>query len=118
MNIRRIRAIAEKEMIHILRDTRSLIMAIAIPLLLLFLFGYALTLDVNDVPLAVFDMDGTQLSERFVDRFAKSKYFSLRLVATNYREIPRISQPDFGPAGTSRFKPSWMEPIRIPLPSP
>ncbi len=87
MNVHRIRAIAEKEMIHILRDTRSLLMAIAIPLLLLFLFGYALTLDVDNVPLVVLDMDRTQMSQRFIDRFEKSRYFSLRVVAENYREL-------------------------------
>ena len=87
MNAHRIRAIAEKEMIHILRDPRSLIMAIAIPLLLLFLFGYALTLDVDTVPLAVFDMDRTQMSQAFIDRFDKSRYFSLRLIAGNYTEL-------------------------------
>lgn len=87
MNVHRIRAIAEKEIIHILRDPRSLLMAIAIPLLLLFLFGYALTLDVDNVPLAVFDMDRTQMSRRFIDRFEKSRFFSLRLVAENYREL-------------------------------
>ncbi|MFQ5841849.1 MAG: ABC transporter permease [Thermodesulfobacteriota bacterium] len=87
MNIHRMRAIAEKEMIHIMRDPRSLVMAIVIPLLMLFLFGYALTLDVDNVPLAVLDMDGTQMSQQFIDRFAKSRYFSLRLVAGNYREL-------------------------------
>ncbi len=87
MNIHRMRAIAEKEMIHITRDPRSLFMAIVIPLLMLFLFGYALTLDVDNVPLAVLDMDGSQMSQRFIDRFAKSRYFSLRLVVGNYREL-------------------------------
>jgi ABC-2 type transport system permease protein len=87
MNLYRVRAVAEKEMTHILRDARSLLMAIAIPLLLLFLFGYALTLDVDNVPLAVLDMDRTQMSQRFIDRFEKSRYFSLRLVAENYREL-------------------------------
>lgn len=87
MNVHRMRAIAEKEMIHIMRDPRSLVMAIVIPLLMLFLFGYALTLDVDNVPLAVFDMDGTQMSQRFIDRFARSRYFSLRLAAGNYREL-------------------------------
>ncbi|MBW2122503.1 MAG: ABC transporter permease [Deltaproteobacteria bacterium] len=87
MNFLRAKAIAEKEMIHILRDPRSLLMAIAIPLLLLFLFGYALTLDVDNVPLAVFDMDGSQMSRRFIDRFDRSKYFSLRLMAKDYRQI-------------------------------
>ena len=87
MNVHRVQAIAEKEMIHIMRDPRSLVMAIAIPLLMLFLFGYALTLDVDNVPLGVLDMDGTQLSQRFIDRFVKSKYFSLRLVAGSYRQV-------------------------------
>jgi ABC-2 type transport system permease protein len=87
MNVHRMRAIAEKEMIHIMRDPRSLIMAIVIPLLMLFLFGYALTLDVENVPLAVLDMDGTQMSQRFIDGFVQSRYFSLRLVAGNYREL-------------------------------
>ena len=89
MNIGRIRAVAEKEMIHILRDPRSLLMAIAIPLLLLFLFGYALTLDVDNVPLGVLDRDRTPMSQRFVDRFAKSRYFSLRLVAGTYRDLEK-----------------------------
>ena len=87
MNVHRMRAIAEKEMIHIMRDPRSLVMAIVIPLLMLFLFGYALTLDVDNVPLVVLDMDGTQMSQRFIDRFAQSRYFSLRLVAGNYRDL-------------------------------
>jgi len=87
MNIHRIRAVAEKEMIHILRDPRSLLMAIAIPLLLLFLFGYALTLDVDNVPLGVLDRDKTPMSQRFIDRLAKSRYFSLRLVAVTVRDL-------------------------------
>ncbi|MGB7631201.1 MAG: hypothetical protein WBM29_08975, partial [Candidatus Deferrimicrobium sp.] len=55
MNFRRLLAIARKEFIHIRRDPRSLGMAIAIPMLLILLFGYALTLDVDNVPIAVWD---------------------------------------------------------------
>ena len=51
MNLRRVRAISRKELIQILRDPRSLAMAIGIPVMLLVLFGYALTLDVDDVPM-------------------------------------------------------------------
>ena len=47
MNFRRTIAVARKEFLHIQRDPRSLAMALAIPLVLLLLFGYALTLDVD-----------------------------------------------------------------------
>ncbi len=77
MNTLRIWAISRKEFIHIIRDPRSLGMSIAIPMLLLLLFGYALTLDVDDVPMVVWDQDGSQASREFVSRFTGSPYFSL-----------------------------------------
>jgi len=89
MNPRRVRAIARKEFIHIFRDPRSLGMAIAIPMLLLMLYGYALTLDVDNVPLVVWDQSESQASREFISRFAGSCYFSLRGHARNYREVER-----------------------------
>ena len=62
MNFRRVRAVARKEFLHVLRDPRSLAMAIGIPVLMLVLFGYALTLDVDNVPLVVWDQSGTAAS--------------------------------------------------------
>lgn len=64
-------------------------MGIAIPMLLLFLFGYALTLDVDRVPLVVWDRSGTELSREFTSRFTGSRYFSLRRHTDNYRDIER-----------------------------
>jgi ABC-2 type transport system permease protein len=46
MNLRSIRAVARKEYFHLIRDFRSLYLALIIPLLLILLFGYALSLDV------------------------------------------------------------------------
>lgn len=89
MNIRRIKAVANKEFLHIIRDPRSLGMGIAIPLLLLFLFGYALTLDVDRVPLIVWDQSGTEVSREFISRFSGSRYFSLRRHTDSYRDIER-----------------------------
>lgn len=62
-------------------------MGIAIPMLLLFLFGYALTLDVDRVPLIVWDQSNTQASRDLVSRFSGSRYFSLRDRTDNYRDI-------------------------------
>ena len=89
MNFRRVGAVARKEFLHVIRDFRSLIMAIAIPILMLLLFGYALTLDVDNVPLAVWDQSGTERSRELVSRFDGSRYFSLRMGVGNYGELVR-----------------------------
>jgi ABC-2 type transport system permease protein len=87
MNARRIRAVARKEFLHILRDPRSLAIAIALPMLLLTLFGFALSFDVDNVPLVVWDQSGSPASREFVSRFTGSRYFSLRGAAWNYRDV-------------------------------
>jgi ABC-2 type transport system permease protein len=87
MKAQRLRAIARKEFIHVFRDPRSLGMAIAMPMLLLILFGYALTLDVDRVPLVVWDQSQTATSRELISRFSGSRYFSLRAEVRNYREL-------------------------------
>ena len=62
MKLQRLWAVARKESIHILRDPRSLGLAIGIPMLMIVLFGYALTLDVDHVPLVVWDQSGSPAS--------------------------------------------------------
>ena len=64
-------------------------MGIAIPLLLLFLFGYALTLDVDRVPLIAWDQSNTPESRELLGRFSGSRYFDLRATADNYRTVDR-----------------------------
>ena len=87
MNLRRLKAVAKKEFLHVLRDPRSLMMGIGMPILLLFLFGYALTLDVDRVPLVVWDQAETAQSREFISRFSGSFYFDLRQHAAGYRAI-------------------------------
>ena len=87
MNLRRLKAVAKKEFLHVLRDPRSLMMGIGMPMMLLFLFGYALTLDVDRVPLAVWDQSQTVQSREFISRFSGSRYFDLRINTDSYRRI-------------------------------
>ncbi len=89
MKWRRTWAVARKEFLHVVRDFRSLVMAIAMPALMLTLFGYALTLDVDNVPLAVWDQSGTERSRELISRFAGSRYFSLRSYVNNYADLVR-----------------------------
>jgi len=87
MNLRRTWAMARKEFLHVIRDPRSLGMGIAIPMLMLVLYGYALTLDVDNVPTVVWDQSRTQTSRDFLSKFSGSRYFSLREYVQNYRDI-------------------------------
>lgn len=89
MNLRRVWAITRKEFIHIIRDPRSLGMAIAIPMLLLVLFGYALTLDVDNVPMVIWDQSDTIQSRDFVSHFQGSEYFSIRRYITDYKAVDK-----------------------------
>jgi ABC-2 type transport system permease protein len=87
MNIRRIRAVTRKEFIHVLRDRRSLGMGILMPVIMLILFGYALTLDVDRVPLIVWDQNRTPHSRELISRFLGSRYFSLQGYVQSYGQV-------------------------------
>ena len=94
MSVFRIWTVSRKETIHILRDPRSLGMGIAIPMLLLLLFGYALTLDVDNVPLIVWDQSESHESRDFISGFDSSRYFSLRRYVRSYPEVERAIDSD------------------------
>jgi ABC-2 type transport system permease protein len=89
MNRRRLWAVARKEAIHIRRDPRSLLLAIGIPMLMLLMFGYALTLDVDRVPFVVWDQSHTGDSREFVARFRATRYFDFRGAVENYPGLER-----------------------------
>jgi ABC-2 type transport system permease protein len=87
MNLRRTRAVSHKEFLHILRDPRSLIMALALPLLMLLLFGYALTLDVDRIPTLIYDSDRSPESRELISRLEGSRYFHILGFTQDYRTI-------------------------------
>lgn len=84
---RRFRAIARKEFLHILRDPRSLIISLALPIIMLLIFGYALSLDVDRIPAAVLDLDQTPASRDLISSFDGSRYFELQSSANSQRDI-------------------------------
>jgi ABC-2 type transport system permease protein len=83
-------AIAKKEFFHVYRDPRSLGLVILMPAILMLLFGYAVTLDVKNVSVAVLDHDQSQESLSFVHRFSGSPYFSVRHYAADEKEMKRL----------------------------
>lgn len=89
MNIFRTLAVARKEARQIIRDTRSLYLALGIPVMLMILFGYALSLDVDDIPTAVWDQDQSPQSREFLDRLTSSGYFRIQLWTNSYEPITK-----------------------------
>jgi ABC-2 type transport system permease protein len=87
MSTRRIKALAKKEFIQMRRDIRSLIGALFIPLLMIFLFGYALSLDVDRIPTLILDRDWTPASREFIHRLTDSRYFTLVRYLNDESEI-------------------------------
>ncbi|MDH5405756.1 MAG: ABC transporter permease [Candidatus Aminicenantes bacterium] len=75
---KRLTAVAKKEILHILRDRRTLGMVIFLPLLMLLLYGYALTFDIRLVQMALLDEDHSSESRQLLDEFISSGYFKLR----------------------------------------
>ena len=62
--VRRTKAIARKEFLHMIRDTRVLYLALGLPVVMLVIFGYAVSLDIEHIPLATVDQDGTREARR------------------------------------------------------
>jgi ABC-2 type transport system permease protein len=89
VKIQRVRAISRKEFLHLIRDPRSLGLGIAIPMLMLILFGFALTLDVTNVPVVVWDQSGTETSRELISKFGGSRYFSIRFHVDRYDDVER-----------------------------
>ena len=87
MNFRRINAIAKKEFIQIWRDPRSLGLALVIPIILIILFGYGLSLDIQNIPMAVWDRDNSKTSRDFIRDFQNSVYFKIVGYYDNYGAI-------------------------------
>lgn len=74
---RGIGSVIYKESIHIIRDPRTLFLMLIVPAIQLTIFGYAIELDVKNIPTAVYNLDGRTESKRLVDQFVNSGYFEI-----------------------------------------
>ncbi|MCK4489210.1 MAG: hypothetical protein KAU23_03070, partial [Anaerolineales bacterium] len=63
--MKRMLTIMRKELIHIVRDPKTLMLVIVMPVMMLVLLGYAVASDIEDIPLAVVDLSKSEASQRF-----------------------------------------------------
>jgi len=89
MSFTRFLAVARKEVIQILRDSRSLIIVLIMPVTLVLLFGYGVNLDLKGLPVYVYDRDGSQQSQDLLKRFQASDYFQIVRVVHDYPALAR-----------------------------
>jgi len=89
MRAHRILAMARKEVIQVLRDSRSLAIVVLMPPMLMLMFGYGVSLDTKDIPLCAFDREGTQQSQDLLKRFQASRYFKVVGTVDNYPALLR-----------------------------
>ena len=89
MSFTRFLAVARKEVIQILRDTRSLLIVVLMPVILVILFGYGVSLDLKHLPIYVWDRDGSQQSQDLLKRFQASDYFDVVRVVNDYPALVR-----------------------------
>ena len=98
-----------KEARHILRDKRTMLILFGMPLVLMLLFGFAITNDVRNVRTVVVTSSIDHLTRQAVDRLAASEYFTITATVATPREaelVIRGQQADmaivFGPDFASR----------------
>jgi len=89
MSFTRFLAVARKEVVQILRDSRSLIIVVIMPVVLVLLFGYGVSLDLKGLPIFVYDRDGSQQSQDLLKRFQASAYFDIVRVVNDYPALTR-----------------------------
>ena len=66
-----------KEFFHIFRDKRTMLILLAMPIILIILFGYAITTEIKCVPIAVFDQSRDEVSRKITEHLGASEYFDL-----------------------------------------
>ena len=88
--MRRFRALIKKEMIHMLRDPRTLIFIFLMPILQLVLLGYANSTEIKNVPTAVFNQDNSKASRALLDSFNATGYFSFDYAVYSQAELNQL----------------------------
>lgn len=87
---KRIWAITQKEFIHTLRDRSTLVLLLTLPLLQLFLFGFAIDMNIMHIPTAVADQSLDSASRAFVAALQNSGYFDVILYVNSEAEATRV----------------------------
>lgn len=79
-------AFVKKEFLYILRDPRTMLILLVMPIIMMLLFGFAITTEVKNTKLAFYDPSHDAVTQRVIERFANNKYFEID------REVKSLSE--------------------------
>jgi len=83
-------AFIRKEFYHIFRDVRTMLILLVIPIVLIILFGYAITTEIKSSPIAALDYSRDNLTNRIVEQLQVSEYFELYQMVDSYEEAETL----------------------------
>lgn len=79
-----------KEFLHIFRDKRTMMILLAMPIILIILFGYAITTEIKRAPIAVLDQSRDEVTSKITDRLDASEYFDLYTTVSTNEELQSL----------------------------
>ena len=85
-------AFIKKEFYHIFRDKRTMLILLIMPIILIILFGYAITTEIRRVSIGVLDESKTAMSTQIIDCLDASSYFELYESVDNKTDLDRLFQ--------------------------
>lgn len=95
----RLSSLVRKEFIQIIRDPRTLAMTFIMPVVMMFLLGYAATNDVRNIALVVLDRDQTPASRRLIDAYRVADYFTIAQPVGSEEELRELIDRNAARAG-------------------
>ena len=86
----RISAVLKKEFLQVFRDPRMKMIIFVSPIVQVLIFGYAATMDITNIPMAVYDVDNTKESREVTRDFTYSKYFKITKYLSEEKEVQHV----------------------------
>ncbi|MGK7396041.1 MAG: ABC transporter permease [Candidatus Cyclobacteriaceae bacterium M3_2C_046] len=85
-------SIVKKEFYHILRDTRTLFILLGMPVILVILFGFAITNEIKDAKIAILDHSNDRATQLITQKIISSNYFKLEEALQRQEQIKQVFQ--------------------------
>ena len=83
-------SLIKKEFLHILRDYRSLVILVGIPIMQILIFGFALTNEVKNARIAIFDASKDSYTEGVIQKLDASQYFDIDTYISSISEVESV----------------------------
>lgn len=82
----------KKEIYHIIRDRRSLLILLGMPIVQILLFGFAITNEIKNVDIAILDYSKDATTQEIINKISASPYFTINQLMNNEAEIETVFQ--------------------------